>query len=288
MDLSNLDLINKEVKHKSFGTGRVTKHYDSYIEIQFSSGNKKFVFPDAFKSFLKLNDEKVNKIIKKTIQEREEKRQAEMERQEKKAMQLEEQRKSMRKVEIIKSNKIHPSSQVVFWCKEQDWDKIFTDWSVFTGVIKSGLKKGEPKRLPRIKENSACLLTARESDMSEKDRYIKGVYMVDENFNGKSCKDGYIPAHPKYRLRLSEQESVKMLFWNYYFNEKSPDKITWNTGKHRYFDNVMMAQILLDIISLKKEPKDREFVEEFFEYFCQMNQIDKEKLSKPNGALMRA
>ncbi|MDI9479817.1 MAG: hypothetical protein QM229_03305 [Bacillota bacterium] len=48
-----------------------------------------------------------------------------------------------------------------------------------------------------------------------------------------------------------------------------------------------MAQILLDIISGEKEPREREDAQRFLEYVCHMNQIDKDKLPKPNGALMQ-
>lgn len=278
-----MDLVNKQIIHKSFGEGKVIKLDDSYIEIKFSSGNKKFVFPDAFKTYLKLNDEKASSKVNGIIREKE--REVELKKME--ALQREEEQKIiLRQEKLIRNTKNNPDAQVVFWCKEHDCDKIFTDWSVFTGTIKSGIKKGQPNRLTRLNQSSACLLTAREPDMQEKDRYIKGVYMVDRNFIGKLCEDGYIPAHLEYRLRLSEEESKKMLFWNYYINKNFPNKITWNSGKYRYFDNTMMAQVLLDIILLKKEPKDQEFAKSFFDYFCQMNQINKEKLPKPNGALI--
>lgn len=39
--------------------------------------------------------------------------------------------------------------------------------------------------------------------------------------------------------------------------------MTWNTGKHRYFDNLRMAQILIDIVELKSDPKERELAQQF-------------------------
>ena len=48
-----------------------------------------------------------------------------------------------------------------------------------------------------------------------------------------------------------------------------------------------MAQILLDIISLKSDTKESELAQKFFEHFCKMNQITDQNLPKPNGALMR-
>ena len=207
-----------------------------------------------------------------------------------KALQNEKQQRSLEvrsaiKRKTRKTRKIHPSSQSVFWCGTQELDSVFSEWNVFTGEFKSGKKKGQLKRLAQIGNNSACLLTARDADEPEKDRRILGAFMVNENFNSKKYAAGYIPAHSEYRLRLSEQEAEKLLFWNYYVNKAYPHRITWNTGRQRYFDNVWMAQILQDIIDLKKEPQEREPVQRFFEYFCHMNQIKKEELPKPNGAL---
>ena len=128
-------------------------------------------------------------------------------------------------------------------------------------------------------------MTAKDSDMAEKDRRILGVYMVDENFIGKLCKDGNIPAHSKFRIKLTGEEADRLLFWQYYINRKSPEKVTWNTGKHRYFDNVWMAQILLDIIALKSDSEEQELARQFYEHFCKMNQLTDQDIPKPSGVL---
>ena len=281
------DLIDKQVIHKIFGKGRVVKLRDSYIGIDFPSGNKKFVFPDAFGTYLTLIDQKMAKLVQKRKKECEEKEQKLKELralQSKKRQHLLAQERNITRRE---TQKIHPQSQSVFWCREQEQDSVFERWDVFTGAIKSGEKQGQPRRLARINQNSACLLTARDLDMPEKDRRILGVFMVSEAFNNKTCVNGYIPAHSKYRFRLSEQEAEKMLFWNYYVNEKCPHRMTWNTGRHRYFDNIWMAQILRDIVSLKEDPVEQENAQQFFEHFCKMNRIEKEEILEPNGALMR-
>ena len=111
--------------------------------------------------------------------------------------------------------------------------------------------------------------------------------MVDEFFVGKLCEDGLIPAHSKYRLRLSEEESRRLLFWNYYVNERYPNNMTWNSGRHRYFDNVWMAQILRDLAALKSESEDLELLTDFFEHFCIMNRLEEAELPLANGALVR-
>ena len=268
-----MNLINKEVTHKRFGKGSIVKHNDSIIEIHFATENKKFVYPDAFGKHLKLHDKSVADSLEKVIQKKKmEREKEEQEKEEEKRRQRKEQQLRLEHEKLMKNHKLHPESQMVFWCDTEELSRVFTEWKVFTGEIKSGNNKGKPKKPTRIYQNSVVLLTARDSSMPEKDRRILGVYMVNEDFIGKFCEDGYIPAHSEYRLQLTEQESDTMPFWKYYVNEKSPHRMTWNTGKYRYFDNVWMAQILLDIVSLKSDTQERELAQNFFDHFCRMNQ----------------
>ncbi len=283
-----MNLINKEVTHKSFGKGSVVKHTDSSIEIHFATENKKFVYPDAFGKHLKLHDKSAANSLEQVIQKKEiEREKIEQEKEEEKNRQRKEQQLRSEHEKLMKNHKLHPESQIVFWCDDEEQSKVFTEWKVFTGVIKSGVNKGMPKKPTRIYQNSVCLITERDSSMPEKERRIIGAYMVNEDFIGKFCEDGYIPAHSEYRLQLTEQESNKLPFWKYYADEKSPQKMTWNTGTNRYFDNVWMAQILLDIVSLKNDTPEQKLAQKFFEHFCKMNRIRKEELPEPNGALTR-
>ncbi len=283
-----MNLINKKVTHERFGMGSIVDHNDSSIEIHFASENKKFVFPDVFGKHLKLHDKNVANLLETIMQKKEmEQKEEEMKKEEEKKLQRKNQELRLEHEKLMKNHKLHPESQMVFWCDTEEQDRSFSEWKVFSGVIKSGNNKGKPNKPIRLHQNSAVLLTAIDSGMPEKDRRILGLYMVNEDFIGKLCEDGYIPAHSEYRLQLTEQESDKMLFWKYYVNEKFPQKMTWNTGKYRYFDNLWMAQILNDIVALKTDPQERELAQQFFEHYCKMNQISDQELSKPNGALMR-
>ncbi len=286
-----MNLVDKQVTHKVFGKGRVVKYNDSYVKVAFSSGSESFVFPDAFGPYLTLVDKKTAKIVGEMVRKKEKER---MEREQglKKLKALRNKRLQRRlerdrQAKKVSVHRVHPSSQSVFWCETQELDSIFSEGRVFTSIIKSGPNKGKPRRLARIKQNSACLLTARDRRAPERDRLILGAFMVDEAFSNKASGDGYIPAHSVHRLRLSREESEKMLFWNYYINKKHPHKMTWNTGRHRYFDNIWMAQILRDIVSLKKKVEEREHIQRFLDYFCQLNKIVSDELPGPEGALMQ-
>jgi len=281
-----MNLINKKVTHKRFGMGSIVKQNDSSIEIHFASENKKFVFPDVFRSHLKLHDTSDANSLEKIIQQIEkERREEEWKKEEQIKLQRKNHELRLEHEKLMKNHKLHPESQMVFWCDVEEETSTFSEWKVFSGAIKSGNNKGKPSKPIRLHQNSAVLLTSLDSSKLEKNRRILGVYMVSEGFIGKMCEDGSIPAHSKFRLQLTEQESDQMLFWGYYANEKLPKKMTWNTGKHRYFENLLMAQILLDIVSLKKDPEERELAQQFLKHFCKMNQIT--ELPKPNGALLR-
>lgn len=107
--------------------------------------------------------------------------------------------------------------------------------------------------------------------------------MVKEEFIGKLCEDGYIPAHSKYQLQLTEQESYALPSWDTYLNKNASKKTSWNTGKYRYFHNSWMAQILLDIALLKSNPKEREQANQFLKHFCKMNRIIVQELPNYQG-----
>lgn len=283
-----MNLENVQVVHKSFGEGSVVEHDGSYVEVCFPCGTKRFLFPDAFGTFLKVADpqlaEEVEKLRQKVEQERrvqeEEEAQLRAEEEEKRRLLLERER-------MVKSHKLSPASQAVFWCDEEEQEKVFTEWQVFTGERKTGVQAGQPNRLVRLHYNSACLITAREQDVPESERRILGFFMVEPSFMGSMCEDGLVPAHPEFRVRLSAEESQQMLFWNYYYNERYPNNMTWNSGRHRYFDNIWMAQILKDVLALKKDPEEQKLIRDFLEYFCQMNRINETDLPKPEGALLR-
>lgn len=280
-----MELANKQVIHQEFGKGNVIKCDDAYIKIDFPSGKKKFVFPDAFEKYLTLTNKKaaarVRRIMKKHIEEKAKIRELKI-LQRKAKLRIIEQNRLPRKGG---AGKIHPCSQSAFWCREREMDSVFESWSVFTGTIKSGKKKDQPRKLARVGKNTVCLLTERGQDEPEKNRRIIGMFMVEQNFDTRICKDGYIPAHSEYRLRLTQDEADKMFFWNYYVSKRFPHKITWNSGRHRYFDNMWMAQILKDIIALKEGSEEHDDAKEFFGYFCKTNKIDEHEIPEPKGAL---
>lgn len=281
-----MNLIDKKVMHKSFGKGNIVDQDDEFVTIDFDKETKKFVFPDAFGKFLKLKDDSAQATLKQAITKFEAKQeQLEKEREEEQAQRILEQQRKNELKKLLKNHRLHEKSQLVFWLEDTEEEQAFADWQVFAGEIRSGKNKGNPNKPVRLHQNSLVLLTKRDDEEDENERKIVGLYMVEETFIGRLAEDGLIPAHSELRLKLTGEEAEDMLFWNYYINEKYPHRMTWNTGKYRYFDNIWAAQILRDIVSLKKDPNEKQLAEEFFLHFCKMNQLEPNEIPEPNGAL---
>lgn len=282
-----MNLENVQVVHEKYGEGNIVRQSDSVVEVCFSCGNKKFVYPDAFGTHLTVLDQELaQELAEVKGQVERERLAAEAEAERIRALEEEKRERRLERERLIQSHKLSPASQAVFWCEQEELDEVFSQWQVFTGVRKSGEQKGQPTRLARLHPNSACLITVRDEGLPESERRIVGFFMVEETFLGSMCEDGLITAHPKFRIRLTDEEAEQFPFWKYYYNERYPASITWNSGRHRYFANVWMAQILQDLLDLK-EDSERELVQEFLEYFCDLNRLDEDELPAPEGALLR-
>ena len=156
-----MNLINKEITHKVFGEGNIVEHEESIITIDFNEGIKKFVYPDAFRKFITLNDRSTAKTFEKIFLKREIEEEAlELKREEEREQQALEQQR----MEKLKNLRIHESSQIIFWLDEEEQQNVFVDWQVFTGEIQSGKNQGQPNKVARLRPNSASILSARGSD----------------------------------------------------------------------------------------------------------------------------
>lgn len=280
-----MNLRNKRVTHKTFGEGIIVDQDESFITIDFDDDQKLFVYPDAFEEFITLKDHDVAKSLEKIISKRKAEKEALEEKREKERR---EQLREQRRKEKLKSLNIHESSQIVFWLNEEEQQSVFQDWEISTGKVQSGKNKGEPNRPARLGPYSASLLTVREDDESETNRRIVGIFMVDDMFSGDVGEDGMIPSHEEYRIELTDEEAEQMLFWNYYINKNYPHRMTWNSGKYRYLDNVWTAQILKDIMALKTDEDEIKHLESFLTYFCEMTALDVNDIPEPSGALKQS
>jgi hypothetical protein len=83
-----------------------------------------------------------------------------------------------------------------------------------------------------------------------------------------------------------------MPFWKYYHNQNAENKAkaAWGSRIHRVFhkDNSdCSAQILYDIVEIKKGTPDAGKAKDLYEHFCKDNNIDQSQLPPASGALTR-
>jgi len=163
--------------------------------------------------------------------------------------------------------------------------QMLNHWKARAGIVQNGEHKGKPMRLNQVQANSLCVLTTRDPQSKEDDRYIFAVFLVDETYEGDERKEGYVGTQSKLRIKLMPKEARSLLFWNYHANKNNSDVAMWNTGLHRYLEDVQAAQILRDIAIVKKRTEDETLASEFYQYFCVINGIETSSLGEPAGAL---
>ena len=171
-----------------------------------------------------------------------------------------------------------------FVCYES---QMLRNWTAFAGFVLTGDNKEKPMKLNKVQVNSLAVLTTREPYAAEKERFIFGVFLVDEAYEGDNREEGYVTTTSKYKISLSLDEAKQMLFWNYYHNENAPEKTAWGQGLHRYISDIQAASILYDIVAVKAGTEDEALAKEFLEYFCKINSIDSDALPVLEGALQR-
>ena len=114
-----MNLTNKKVHHRQFGDGIVTGQTMSMITVQFSEeyGEKKFLYPSAFKSFLTLNSPALSEQMDTELcairerleaERRQREEEAEQRRQEEKLALLEQKRSAAKKRPPVKKTPAKP------------------------------------------------------------------------------------------------------------------------------------------------------------------------------------
>ena len=63
-------IIGKLVKHKTLGNGRIIAVDKNKLDISFTCGTKRFIYPDAFATFLDADDELLRMIVAADLRRR--------------------------------------------------------------------------------------------------------------------------------------------------------------------------------------------------------------------------
>jgi len=263
-----MDLLNCTVLHNTFGSGKICELSENTVAIRFGTDIRKFVFPDAFKSYLTMVDHEgkryLNEILKKIDEENNKKLKAYINEEEKRKK--------------LENYRVYANSQAVFDVSEEEKHSVLDNWTVSTGCYAAGSNRGKPRSCEWIYPNTACLLTSCGPQNSEKDRYIWGVFMVAEDFAGSLCHDGIVPAHKKFRIKLDDAESRSFLYWPLIKSSEKASLPRWGSAKIKRFSNTVMAEIISRFLLLKRGAEDEKLCEEFINYFCKLNRIIKAEL----------
>lgn len=264
-----MDLVDRAVQHKVFGDGTICECQENVISVQFESGVKRFIFPDAFRKHLVMREEKGRLFVEDILDDIDKDIRIKTENE----MREEEKRK------ILRSLPLHSNAQAAFGFIKSNKQDVIDTGTVFVGTYLSGYNRGKPRIATRIYPNSACLLTYCEKNDVEENRYIWGAFMVKEDFIGAHCSDGMIPAHKKYRIILNKEERKYFKFWDYLKHELKNQSAKWGSVEVKYFSNATMCRILNDILLVKKGTEQQQLCEEFLDYFFKLNRIDKRQIS---------
>lgn len=249
-----MDLTGKTVEHRVFGPGTVTGMGGGTVTVRFGEGEKRFVCPDAFGSFLTLTDREGQRSVERQIAEKE----AAL-RKERRAAQAE-----LDKALKLRSFRITANSHAVFDLPRGQTAAIAEAGAVFAGTYLSGYSKGRPKIPERLKPNSVCLLTERPAGQGEAERRITAAFMVREDFFGEDALDGLVCAHPRFRAVFPDNNAP--LFWQY-----AGSAPRWGNTVFKYCTADTAGRILADAASLNG-PAQGDFAE-LYSYFCAANRL---------------
>lgn len=93
-----------------------------------------------------------------------------------------------------------------FVCYES---QMLRSWAAFAGYAHTKENYQKPMKLNKIQINSLAILTTREPYALEKDRFVFGVFIVDEAYEGDNREQGYVTTSSKYKLSLSLDDAKK-------------------------------------------------------------------------------
>lgn len=253
-----MNIIGQAIDHKKFGSGVVMAVSDGVVTVRFRELEKKFIYPDAFKKYLILQDK--NKLEYMTDQLA--KREAELNRQ------RQAEKKEQERIRKLHNFTITANSHAVFNVAPERTQEVCKTCSVSTGRYLSGYSKGQCRIAERLKPNSVCLLTERPCGKPEQEREIIGAFMVKEDFFGEDVHDGMVKGHPKYRIMLPAGTS--MLFWEYFTKDVAP---RWGNTAFKYCSVAVMNQILSKMLQKLANTAQSKLGLAFYKNFCKINQV---------------
>ena len=164
--------------------------------------------------------------------------------------------------------------------------RMLVDWKAEAGEDRNGIDGPRARRITNASKDSLAVLTTELPDMEGgKERVIFGVFITGIVDEGDDIQAGYVKAAGDYYVELTPSEAKTMKFWHYHKNHNNPDVVQWGTGLYRYMKDTTCARILLDIISIKKNPAEKKQVQKMLEYYCKVKKLDINNIPAADGAI---
>lgn len=257
-----MELKGYKVNHTAFGDGTIIRNDEIRLYVQFPMGEKAFIYPDAFLTFLTIDNTDIQKELvsaaKKKLEEK-------LRKDEEEKIKLWGNSKSGTKAAKLQR------ANAAIKCNYNDGEKPEEEIS-FTS-----------KALSKVQKNSLCVRTTRAPKSTEAERFIYEVFLIDES-RDENNEDAYLTTNSEFKIELEFNEAKNFPFWKYYKNPSS-DKVVWSQGLIKYFDDEKAVQILKDIAGFKKGTSEEELADRFLQEYCLINHIDLGSVKEPSGAL---
>ncbi len=253
-----MDIQGQAVSHRTFGRGVITALSESTVTVRFDTGEKRFLYPDAFRQHLVLKDDGIRENVRIKMEER---RIAEERRR--KLQQAEQERRRK-----LRDFSVRVNSHAVFDIDPARAAQACGPWSVSTGRYISGHSRGKPRIAERLKPNSACLLSALPAGEPEQSRRILRAFMARADFFGEDCGTGLIEGHPEYRMSVPDGQTL--MLWEYFDQDAA---VRWGGAAFKYCSAAAMNRILAEMAQMNAGTENAAAALDFYRYFCRMNRV---------------
>ena len=164
---------------------------------------------------------------------------------------------------------------------------MLDEWKAQAGTIRNGLKEGDNIKIKNAFKNSIAILTTRLPGTTEKERFIFGLFLINDVYEGDEDTSGYVSAQSRFRLFFTIEEGRKLPYWRYHANKNNQSRPAWGTGLFRYISEYEGAQILRDAISVKMGTEGEALARDFFNQYCSLCKLTQDDIGVPEGALTR-
>ena len=338
--VKEMQIIGEKVIHLAWGEGTIVALNDSRLTVKFASEERSFRYPKIFSTYLRFEDDELQKLIQAMIldaENEENKRLAEktVSVLSTQTISLHRHKKQPECLNIafkcnycdggkengIGFNGVCSEFMIQYnvgiahhsWCSSEEcacfqhfngqvsrrelenemkyqdgicYESLMLErWRADAGFHLNGEKKNEPRKLKNIQLNSLAILTTRLPFSQESERFIFGVFLVDDGFSGDNRNAGFVTTNSKFRMYLPLDKAKTLRYWKYYKNPKHPETIAWGQGLYRYLTDEQAAAILRDFSRLKHGTKEEPLAKEFLDYFCKSKKIRLDSIPIKPGAL---